>query len=99
MADFVVWYKDESSYLKFKEICVDKNYFNSTYQSWVIGTQKKIDEIEKQSPIRFIKVHIEPDAFLAWCKANSEIPNQSSRAKFAGVIYGDSSSSGGKSTH
>ena len=99
MADYVVWYKDESSYLKFKEICVDKNYFSAPYHSWISGTQKKIDEIEQSSTIRFIKVHIEPDAFLAWCKANSEIPNQSSRAKFAGVIYGDNGGSGGATTH
>jgi hypothetical protein len=98
MSHFVAWYSDEANYWRFRESCNDKDQFGASYESWLVVAQKKIDE-DARGGIVLTKVHLEPEAFLAWCRVNAETPNARSRSKFAGVVYGSGQDAGGAPTH
>lgn len=81
MADNCTWYKDEATYLRFKEICEDKETFPDTYAEWVALAQKGIDEAKKHG-IFIAKVHVDPERFLAWCKVNGRVPGRQARGEY-----------------
>ncbi|MBL1264382.1 hypothetical protein [Candidatus Methylomicrobium oryzae] len=90
MVNYVTWYKDEPTYLRFKEICEDKSHFGESYDSWVRIVQKKIDEAEALGQV-LTKVAIDPEQFLNWCKINGKPLNGASRGLFCSVtVFGDS---------
>jgi hypothetical protein len=81
MANSCTWYKDEATYLRFKEICTDKESFYRTYSEWVQFAQKQIDEAEKCGII-IAKIHVDPEMFLAWCKVNGRVPGKQARGEY-----------------
>lgn len=83
----VFWYKDEPTFLRFREIIEDKAQIACPYSTWVSLAQKKIDAAAKQGVV-LIKIKADPDEFLQWCKVNSYAPNQRARQTFAVMKLG-----------
>ncbi|HEY3762162.1 MAG TPA: hypothetical protein VGN23_10495 [Verrucomicrobiae bacterium] len=80
----VFWYKDEATYLRFREIIEDKAQISCPYAEWVALAQKQIDALA-QKRIILVKVDADPDEFVQWCKVNSRPPNQAARQLFATI--------------
>jgi hypothetical protein len=78
----VFWYRDEATYLRFREIIEDKDRLASPYDAWVVKSQKFIDDKAKEGMF-LIKIKADPDEFIAWCKINSRKPDGSARMDFA----------------
>lgn len=81
MADFITWYKDEPTWRRFKEICIDKEQFGDSYANWEETVQNKIDEA-KALGINLIKFNSDAEEFLDWCNANTRIPDVKARCEF-----------------
>ena len=86
MNNHVTWYKDELTYLRFKELCEDKAHFGNSYQEWVAGVQSKIDKLATQGII-LTKVNINPEDFAEWCRINHHAMNATSRGLFGSLNY------------
>ena len=84
----VFWYKDETTYLRFREIIEDKAQISCPYPTWVALAQKQIDAIAKRGVI-LVKINADPDEFVQWCKVNTCSPNQRARQVFAAMKLGD----------
>jgi len=76
------WYRDEATYLRFREIIEDKDRLVSPYDAWVIKAQKVIDDAAKQGMF-LIKIKADPDEFIAWYKINSRPLDGTARMEFA----------------
>jgi len=77
-----IWFHDEASYLRFREICVDGNRLPASYAAWLSITNEKVASLlRKNGTIRKIKA--DPDDFLLWCKSNAVAPNKVGRARYA----------------
>jgi hypothetical protein len=78
----VFWYRDEATYLRFREIIEDKERLASPYDAWAIKAQKVINDKAKQG-VFLIKIKADPDEFIAWCKINSRPLDSPARMEFA----------------
>jgi hypothetical protein len=83
----VFWYKDEATYLRFREIIEDKAQIACPYSAWVALAQKQIDTIAKQG-VFLVKINADPDEFVQWCEINACPPNQRARQVFAAMKLG-----------
>jgi hypothetical protein len=80
---YSIWYKDEVTYNRFREICDDKVQFAQPYADWVKHADDFIREVEARVGQKLVKVNAEPEEFLAWCRVNSKRPDSPSRSAFA----------------
>jgi hypothetical protein len=80
------WYKNEATYLRFREIISDPEQIASPYSKWVSDTEEKIEGFAKRG-IHLVKIKADPDEFLAWCKINSRKPDGRARSIFAGIKF------------
>ena len=82
------WYKDEATYLRFREIFENDAQLSLPYSQWVAVVNKQIDEIAKRGII-LVKIEADPNEFVAWCNINAYPPNQRARTVFAAVKLRD----------
>jgi len=78
----VFWYRDEPTYLRFRDIIEDNHQIAMPYQEWVIKSQQFIDDKAKQG-VFIIKINAEPDEFVRWCEINCAKPDYRARMAFA----------------
>ena len=88
MANQVTWYKDETTWLRFKELCEDKDHFGPSFNEWVTAVQKKIDELATQGVI-LVKVETDPEKYATWCKTNGHPLNGMSRGLYLQQCFTD----------
>ena len=76
----VVWYtKDEWG--KMKDICIDKERFEETYEDWEAMVARTVAEMKKAG-LKAIKVYVTADEFRDWCAHYSYPMDASSRSRF-----------------
>ncbi|HEY1662333.1 MAG TPA: hypothetical protein VGI03_07935 [Verrucomicrobiae bacterium] len=76
------WYRDEATYLRFREIIDDKDQLVSPYSVWVAKAEKFIEEKAEQGTF-LVKIKADPDEFVSWCNINSRKPDGRARMLFA----------------
>lgn len=84
MAHHMTWYKDEESWRRFREICVDKEQFGTTYTAWKRAVEAKLADAGKHG-IQFVKCETDPELFAIWCKTNGHVPNAKARSLFLAI--------------
>jgi hypothetical protein len=69
-------------YPRIREIMIDSDLMPATYDSWLECMQAAAAQWDRAGqPLRFWR--LEPDAFLAWCKANECSADSESRLAYA----------------
>jgi hypothetical protein len=77
-----LWYADEASYFKFRDICDDKAHFSGPYTQWFANAQQLIDDMLSRGQV-VTKIHADADAFIAWCRVKSKRPDTQARSDYA----------------
>ena len=80
----VFWYRDEVTYLRFREIIDDPQQISMTYAEWVVLSDKVIQEQAKKA-VFLIKIKADPDEFIEWCNINSRRPDSHARMAYAAL--------------
>lgn len=78
----MIWYKNEAAFIRFRELCEDKENFGDSYVFWLKQAEEKRDALSKAGTV-LIKVYADPAEFAAWCKVNACPMNQRARYVFA----------------
>jgi hypothetical protein len=78
----LMWFADEPTYRRFREVCVDRENFPPSYDKWRASVTRKLAGLERDgAAVR--KIEVDPETFLLWCKTNSRRPDARARATFA----------------
>lgn len=80
----VTWYKDEATYFRFPELCVDKEQFFDSYAEWLVSAQKKVKD-RQQEGLLVQKIDTDPDQFALWCRSSSRKRDGTARAAYAAL--------------
>jgi hypothetical protein len=80
----IFWYRDEATYLRFREIIEDKEQLAMTYAEWLTKAEKFLEE-KRSERVFMVKVQANPDEFLAFCKLYACAPNSRARIAFASI--------------
>ncbi|HJV90988.1 MAG TPA: hypothetical protein VJ623_11840, partial [Holophagaceae bacterium] len=67
------------------EVMEDGQALPRTFEEWEGKALKALEKV-KAAGLVAVKAHIEPEAFLAWCKAHSYRPNSEARQAFGGYV-------------
>ena len=78
-----LWYKDEATYSRFRELCDDKSHFAPPYIEWVRNTEQFIRNVEAQIGQPIKRIDADPEEFLGWCRVESKRPDTFARGAFA----------------
>ncbi|MDH3346628.1 MAG: hypothetical protein OEM02_00810 [Desulfobulbaceae bacterium] len=81
MIQAMVWYREED-WNRLMEIFVDRHLIPQTFKEW---EEKALENVEKaklagDTPV---KVYIDPEPFLGWCKNKKVSPDADARTTFA----------------
>ncbi|NOX90196.1 MAG: hypothetical protein GXO77_14345 [Calditrichaeota bacterium] len=76
-----VWFTREE-WEKMHRIAVDPERLENTYEEWKRMVTDAIEEFEAQG-YSIVKVSIDVNEFLRWCKVNDKQPDAESRSQFA----------------
>ena len=80
----LLWYRDETVFLGFKQACVDEENFAEGYEGWLRRAEAIIAEAQ-QNGIYLRKVEGDPHEFRHWCKVNACAPDTRARSRYAGI--------------
>lgn len=79
----VAWYRPEQ-WQRLREISVDKDGLEETYQEWVEGAEKAIRELRRQG-VQPEKVDVNVEELLRWCQTQNIPVNGESRSDYVAV--------------
>jgi hypothetical protein len=77
----IAWYKDEATYHRAREIFTDPKDMPATYKEWQTLVQREREEIKGAGNI-VLRVDIEPETFIDWCKVHGFLPDAPGRTAF-----------------
>jgi hypothetical protein len=80
----VCWYTPEE-FLKMKQIASDKSRFEDTYEEWVKGAEKVLNDLKKPE-VNPRKVYVNTGDFRWWCEKNGLAPDGAARTKYVAEI-------------
>jgi hypothetical protein len=80
MADFVAWFRRED-YERIREIMEDSDRLPPSFDEWELLAKSRVAKA-KRDGIIIKPIMVEPDTFVAFCKARKIKPNGEARAKF-----------------
>ncbi len=63
----------------------DRNELDDTFEKWEQNALDALRRLERQGQ-RAVKVHIDVDAFVAWCKGRGFPVNGTSRAEYVSFV-------------
>jgi hypothetical protein len=81
MADFAAWFRRED-YERIREIMEDSDRLPPNFDEWELLAKSRVAKA-KRDGIILKPVMLDPDTFVAFCKARKIRPNGEARAKFA----------------
>ena len=81
MADFAAWFRRED-YERIREIMEDSDRLPPSFDEWELLAKSRVAKA-KRDGIILKPVMLDPDTFVAFCKARKIRPNGEARAKFA----------------
>jgi hypothetical protein len=81
MADFAAWFRRED-YERIREIMEDSDRLPPSFDEWELLAKSRVAKA-KRDGIILKPVMLDPDTFVAFCKARKMRPNGEARAKFA----------------
>ncbi len=76
----VAWYLPEQ-WAKLREVSIDREELEDTYDDWLKMVLGKLEELEKAGMV-FEKVELDVDEWLIWCNEKALPYNSASRANF-----------------
>jgi hypothetical protein len=77
----VGWYT-RKDWNKLKEVSVDSDALDNTYEEWLLNAENSIRQLKEQN-IQIIKVHIKTIDLIEWCKDKSVPIDGKARSQFA----------------
>lgn len=77
----IAWFKRED-YDKIKRLSTDGDGLPATYDDWLKAAEDIADQFRSNGQA-FQKVHIDPNAFPAWCAARGLDVNAQARIRFS----------------
>jgi hypothetical protein len=81
MADFAAWFRRED-YERIREVMEDSDRLPPSFDEWELLAKSRVAKA-KRDGIILKPVMLDPDTFVAFCKARKIRPNGEARAKFA----------------
>ena len=81
MADFAAWFRRED-YERIREIMEDSDRLPPSFDEWELLAKSRVAKA-KRDGITLKPVMLDPDTFVAFCKARKMRPNGQAGAKFA----------------
>lgn len=79
----VAWYRPEQ-WQRLREISIDKDGLEETYQEWVEGAEKAMRELRRQG-VQPEKVDVDVEELLRWCQTQNVPVNGESRSNYVAV--------------
>jgi hypothetical protein len=76
----VAWYRPEQ-WQRLREISVDRDELDDTYQEWVRNVEKVIKELNRNG-IQCVKVTVEVEELLHWCQSQNIPVNGEARSRY-----------------
>lgn len=80
----VPWYKRED-YARILEVMSDAHLLPPTFEKWEWRANQVIDQVKNSGSVP-VKAHLEPDAFVAWCKGRGMDLDAKARIAFANHV-------------
>lgn len=80
----IPWY-NRADYPRILEIMEDAEVLPDTFDQWLQRAEKTREQFLRRGAI-VVKAQIEPDAFVAWCRANSRHVDADGRTAFANLV-------------
>ena len=90
MKHFVIWFKDEATYMRFQKLCPD---MTKPYDEWLNSATKEVAQVERTAGIFLTKAEADADEFASFCQVNSYSPDTRARSRYAAVKGGQSTES------
>ena len=75
------WYS-EDQWTMLKLLADDPDNLDATYQGWKAGAQKAFEQMQKEPGIEAVKVPVDVDALLQWCRERGKPLNGASRSEY-----------------
>ncbi|KMO29422.1 hypothetical protein VQ02_29690 [Methylobacterium variabile] len=76
----IAWY-EASDYPRIREVMEEAGGLPESYAAWLMSATQVEREVSR-SGVAVVRVRLEPDAFLAWCRARGVVPNAKARTDF-----------------
>jgi len=80
----VPWFRRDD-YNRVRDVMVDAHALPASFDVWLIHAENMWQEILRLGAVP-IRIHIDVDRFLAWCKHRNTRPDCSARKTFASEI-------------
>ena len=81
----IAWYKDESTYRRALAIFIDSKDMPTTYENWKTLVERELEEIKWIGNIA-LRVDINPETFIGWCKLHGVQPDGHGRTAFVNHV-------------
>ena len=72
----------KASYPRFLEVITDRQRFTDRYEDWERIAQRRFDDFRARG-FDPVKIVVDPDEMLAWCRANGRAVDSNGRSAFA----------------
>ena len=72
----------EATYPRFLEVIADRQRFTDSFEDWQRIAQRRFDDFRARG-FDPVKVPVDPDEMLAWCRANGRAVDSNGRSAFA----------------
>ncbi len=79
------WYKKDQ-WARLREVCPDGDDFEDNYEDWRAFAETRLRQLAEEiepAGMRLVKVVVELDEFLDWCRANGCQPDGPGRSRYA----------------
>ena len=77
----IAWYSPEQ-YNRLLEVADDREQIRDTYENWLRGAEKVVQDL----PVRPTIVHIKVDELVRWCQAHKRPVDSEARSEYARLM-------------
>ncbi|WP_298958388.1 hypothetical protein [uncultured Methylobacterium sp.] len=77
----MAWYRAED-YARLREVVEDAARLPASFEAWRASAEQVEREVAR-SGVAVVRVTVEPEAFLAWCRHHDQAPNGAARSRYA----------------
>jgi hypothetical protein len=75
----------QPDYARYRELCDDRDNLPAKYEKWVYAANKAFDQFQRQG-LNVIKVEVDLDQFVAWCRSKNLDIDGRTRTRYANEI-------------
>jgi hypothetical protein len=80
----IFWIRRDD-YGRFLDICSDADQLPPTYEKWLYRTDKHLKRLTRRGR-EIIKVEVDLDEFVAWCRSKGLNVDGNARSEYANVV-------------